>query len=81
MTPAKKPRPHPPPTYLMYGPFPYYTWKNVKKSNNNNRFKISGLTWNKNFELPYGSYSVSNIQDHFEYIIKKHEGLLIILRF
>ena len=49
----------------------YYTWKNIKSSCNNNKFKISAPTWNK-FELPDGSYSVSNIQDYFEYILKKH---------
>ena len=51
----------------------YYTWKNIKKSCKNNKFKISGPTWNEEFELPDGSYSVSDIQDYFEYIIKKHE--------
>ena len=35
-----------------------------------NKFKISAPTWNDNFELPDGSYSVSNIQDYFEYILK-----------
>ena len=30
-------------------------------------------TWNENFELPDGSYSVSDIQYYFEYIIRKHE--------
>ena len=39
----------------------------------NNTFKISVPTWNKEFELPDGSNSVSDIQDYFEYIIKKHE--------
>ena len=39
----------------------------------NNRFKISTPTWNGEFELPDGSYSVSDIQDYFEYIIKKHQ--------
>ena len=38
-----------------------YTWKNMKKSYKNNQFKISALTWNIEFELPDGSYSVSNI--------------------
>ena len=51
----------------------YYTWKNIKKSYKNNKFKISAPTWNEEFELPDGSYSVSDIQDYFEYIIKKHE--------
>ena len=51
----------------------YYTWKNIKNWYKNNKFKISAPTWNENFELPDGSYSVSDIQDYFEYIIKKHE--------
>ena len=50
----------------------YYTWKNIKSSYNNNKFKISAPTWNDKFELPDGSYSVSDIQDYFEYIFKKH---------
>ena len=50
----------------------YYTWKNIKSSYNNNKFKISAPTRNDKFELPDGSYSVSNIQDYFEYILKKH---------
>ena len=28
-------------------------------------------TWNDNFELPDGSYSVSDTQDYFEYYLKK----------
>ena len=50
----------------------YYTWNNIKSSYNNNRFKISAPTWNEEFTLPDGSYSVSDIQDYFEYILKKH---------
>ena len=53
----------------------YYTWTNVKSSYNNNKFKISAPTWSEEFELPdgsYSSYSVSDIQDYFEYILKKH---------
>ena len=50
----------------------YYTWKNIKNSYNNNKFKISTPTWNDKFELPDGSYSVSDIQDYFEYILEKH---------
>ena len=46
----------------------YYTWKNIKSSYNSNKFKISAPTWNDKFELPDGLYSVSNIQDYFEYI-------------
>ena len=50
----------------------YYTWKNIKSSNNNNKFKISAPTWNDKFELSYGSYSVAIIQGYFKYILKKH---------
>ena len=49
----------------------YYTWKNIKSSYNDSKFKISAPTWNDKFELPDGSYSVSDIQDYFEYILKK----------
>ena len=51
----------------------YYTWKNIKNSYKNNKFKISAPTSNEEFELPDGSYSVSDIQDYFKYILKKHE--------
>ena len=50
----------------------YYTWNNIKSSYNNNKFKISAPTWNEEFTLPDGSYSISDIQDYFEYILKKH---------
>ena len=50
----------------------YYMWKNIKSSYNNNKFKISAPTWNEELELPDGSYSISDIQDYFEYILKKH---------
>ena len=50
----------------------YYTWRNIKSSYNNNKFKISAPTWNDESELPDGSYSVSDIQDYFEYILEKH---------
>ena len=46
----------------------YYTCKNVKSSYINNKFKISAPTWSEKFELPDGSYSVTDIQDYFEYI-------------
>ena len=49
----------------------YCTWKNIKSSYNNNKFKISAPTWNDKFELPDGLYSVSDIQDYFEYILRK----------
>ena len=53
----------------------YYTWKNVKSTYNNNKFKISAPTWNETFDLPDGSYNKSEIQDYIEYIIKKHETI------
>ena len=53
----------------------YYTWKNIKSEYNNNKFKISAPTSNDTFDLPDGPYSVSDIQDYFEYIIKKHETI------
>ena len=49
----------------------YYTWKNIKNAYNNNKFKISAPTWNDEFDLPDGSYLISDIQDYFEYVIKK----------
>ena len=51
----------------------YYTWKNIKSEYKNNKLKISAPTWNDTFDLPNGSYSISGIQDYFEFIIKKHE--------
>ena len=50
----------------------YYTWKNIKSSYNNNKFKISAPTWSEELELPDRSYSISDIQDYFEYILKKN---------
>ena len=49
----------------------FFTWKNIKSAYNNNEFKISAPTWNYEFDLPDGSYSISDIQDYNEYIIKK----------
>ena len=48
----------------------YYTWKNIKSSYNNNKFKISAPTWMDKFEF---IKSVSDILNYFEYILKKHE--------
>ena len=53
----------------------YYTWKNVKSIYKNNKFKISAPTSNETFDLPDGSYNISEIQDYIEYIIKKHETI------
>ena len=49
----------------------YYTWKNIKESYKNNKFKISAPTWNEELELRDGSYSVLDIQSDFGYIFKK----------
>ena len=43
----------------------------------NSKLKIIASTWNDEFQLPDGSYSVSDIQDYIELIIKKHETLTI----
>ena len=48
----------------------YYTWKNMKSSYKNNKLKISAPTWSDEFELPDGTYSISYVQDYFEYILK-----------
>ena len=52
-----------------------YTQKNIKSAYSNNKFKISAPTWNDTFDLPDGSYCIADIQDYFEFIIKKHEAL------
>ena len=53
----------------------YYTWKNVKSTYNNNKFKISAPTWNETFDLPDGSCNIPAIQNYIDYIIKKHETI------
>ena len=53
----------------------YYTWKNVKSTYNNNKFRISAPAWNETFDLPDGLYNIPKIQDYIEYIIKKHETI------
>ena len=56
---------------LFYQILAFTIWKNIKKLYKNNTFKISALIWNEEFELLHGSYSVSDIQDSFENILKK----------
>ena len=53
----------------------YYTWKNIKTECNTKKFKISAPNRTETFDLPDGSYSIADIQDYFEFIIKKHETL------
>ena len=53
----------------------YCTCKSIKSEYNNNKFEISAPTWNDTFDLPDGFYSIADIQDYFEFIIKIHETL------
>ena len=53
----------------------FYTYKNIKSGYNNNKSKFSPPTLNDTFDFPDGSYSILDIQDYFEFIIKKHETL------
>ena len=55
----------------------YYTCKNIKSSCSNNKFKLSTPTWNEEFTLPDRSYSISDIQDYFKYILKSMEKIQI----
>ena len=50
----------------------YYTWKNIKLEYNN-KSKISAPTWNDTFDLPDSSYSISDIQNYFEFISKNRK--------
>ena len=54
--------------------------KNIKNLYKSNKFEISAPKWNEEFELFDGLYSVSDIQDYFEYILKDMRQLLIILQ-
>ena len=53
----------------------YYTWKNIKSEYNNNKFNITAPTWDENFNLPDGSYNAQQMQNYFEYLIKKHVNI------
>ena len=53
----------------------YYTWQNNISEYNKNKSKISAPTWNETFDLHDGFYSIADIQDYFEFIIKRHEAL------
>ena len=55
-----------------------YTWNiYIKKQYENNKLKIIAPTWNDEFDLSDGSYSVSDIQDYIKYVIRKLEILTI----
>ena len=49
----------------------YQTWKNIKSAYNNNKVNSSAPSWNDEFDLHNGCYSIEDIQDYFEFIIKK----------
>ena len=51
----------------------YYTRKNMTLQGKSNNHKILASTSNDEFELPHGSFSVSDIHKYIEYIVKKHE--------
>ena len=51
--------------------------ENIKKAYKNSKFKISVPTWNEEFELPDELYSISDIQDYFEFILKNMEKKLL----
>ena len=53
----------------------YNTWKNITSEYNNNKFKISGPTQNETFDLSDGFYSIDDIQEYFEFIIKNYKTL------
>ena len=53
----------------------YYTWKNIWQRFRNNKLEIIAPMWNDEYELPDGSYSVSDVQDYTEHIIKNHDTL------
>ena len=58
----------------------HFKWRNFKKSYKNNAFRMLAQTRNEEFQVLGGLYSVSDIQDFFEYILKNMEKRLIILQ-
>ena len=54
----------------------YYRWKDIKKLDKNNESEISVQTCNNKFRLPDESYAVWDIQDDFDYVIKKKREAL-----
>ena len=57
----------------------YYRWKNIKSEYSNNKFKISAPTWNDEFNLPDGSYSVCDFKIILNTSLKNMKLLPIIL--
>ena len=60
---------------MLYQILEKYKWTNIRKSYKNNKSKTPVPFSNLKFELPDIMYSVSDIQDYFDYIIKKHENM------
>ena len=58
----------------------YYRRRNIKSVYNSNIFKISAPTWNDEIDLPDGSYTVSHIQNYFEYIVTKYKTAYKFMR-
>ena len=54
----------------------YYTWENIKPEYNSNKFKISGPTRSETFDLPDGSYEISDIQDYILKMVQKQESTI-----
>ena len=73
--PKKNPKKDPKKNMALANLSIYYTWKNIISEYNDNKAKLSAPTWNDTFDLLDGSYSISDIQDYFQFIIKKHETL------
>ena len=73
--PKKNPKKDPKKNMALANLSIYYTWKNIISEYNDNKSKLSAPTWNDTFDLLDGSYSISDIQDYFQFIIKKHETL------
>ena len=52
--------------------------KNINSAYKNSKFKTPAQSWNDEFDLPDGSYSISDIQDYFEYIIKNSAEVVLV---
>ena len=50
-----------------------YRRKNTRRKNKSNKLKIITPIQNDEFELPDGSYSISDVQDYIQFIIKRHD--------
>ena len=59
----------------------YYTCNNIRQQYKNNKLKIIAPTWNYEFELSGGSYSVSDFQDYIKRIIKNMKNYPLIVLF